>query len=112
MRELRKQLDATTEGVWIMGDIDVDFLELEGEVVEEPKHRMYCAKSGLSCLVEHNGPCLDVTDCEACKAEKSQEPQLPEEMGGVVSGYAENYTHQDLVEKINEIIRYLRQKQI
>ena len=35
--------------------------------IDAPKHRKYCAKSGLACLVYHsNGICPDVRDCEAC----------------------------------------------
>ena len=31
-------------------------------------HRMYCAKSGMRCVVYHlDGICPDVRDCEACK---------------------------------------------
>lgn len=54
--------------------------------LKKPPHRMYCAKSGMACLVYHyNGICPDVVDCEGCKAENSslptppsgQTPQLP-----------------------------------
>ena len=35
---------------------------------DEKKHRMYCVKSGMRCLVYHpDGICPDVRDCEACK---------------------------------------------
>lgn len=40
---------------------------------EKPKlkHKMYCAKSNMRCLVDHLGEtCPDVTDCEACKEDK------------------------------------------
>jgi hypothetical protein len=34
----------------------------------KPKHRMYCAKSGMRCAVYHyDGICPDIRDCEACK---------------------------------------------
>lgn len=35
------------------------------------KHRRYCAKSNMRCLVDHLGEaCPDITDCKACHAER------------------------------------------
>lgn len=52
--------------------------------MSKKKHRMYCAKSGIRCLVLHpDGMCPDIRDCEACKAEKPAPtpPTKPVEKG-------------------------------
>ena len=42
--------------------------------VNETKHRMYCAMSGMRCLVYHpNGICPDIRDCEACRQDNVNE---------------------------------------
>lgn len=38
---------------------------------------MYCRKSNMRCLVYHSdGMCPDITDCEACKLENGNFPNL------------------------------------
>lgn len=44
--------------------------DLPIEQPDEVKHRMYCLKSNMKCLVYHvGGVCPDETECEGCKAE-------------------------------------------
>ena len=57
---------------------------------EEPKHRKYCRKSDMKCLVYHvDGICPDERDCEACKLEKKEPTQEEDNLDAMVRDFTQ-----------------------